>query len=58
MLSKLNVSKVGLKLIALGSVAALAVSLISLPTAANAESVATTLTKNKILLLLMRQDSR
>ena len=52
MLSKLNVSKVGLKLIALGSVAALAVSLISLPTAANAESVATTLTKNKITLVI------
>ena len=52
MLHKLNVSKVGLKLVAVGSVAALAVGLMSIPTAANAASVSTKLTKRAITLTI------
>lgn len=52
MLHKLNVSKAALKLIALGSVSALAVGLMSLPTAANAASVSTKLTKKAITLTI------
>jgi len=49
---KLNPSKVGLKLIALGSVSALTVGLLSTPMAANAAAVSTKLTKSKITLVI------
>ncbi len=49
---KLNLSKVGLKLIALGSVSALTVGLLSGTTAASAASVSTTLTKKPITLVI------
>jgi raffinose/stachyose/melibiose transport system substrate-binding protein len=49
---KLNLSKVGLKLIALGSVSALTVGLLSVPMSANAASVSTKLTTKKITLVI------
>jgi len=49
---RLNVSKVGVKLVALASVSALAVGLLSLPSAANAAGISTTLTKSKITLVI------
>jgi raffinose/stachyose/melibiose transport system substrate-binding protein len=49
---KLNLSKVGLKLIALGSVSALTVGLLSMPMSANAASVSTKLTTKKITLVI------
>ena len=52
MRQRLNVSKVGLKLVALASVSALTVGLMSLPTAANADGVSTTLTKDPITLVI------
>jgi multiple sugar transport system substrate-binding protein/raffinose/stachyose/melibiose transport system substrate-binding protein len=49
---KLTPSKVGLKLVVLGSVSALTVGLLSGPTAATAASVSTTLTKKPITLTI------
>jgi raffinose/stachyose/melibiose transport system substrate-binding protein len=49
---KLNLSKVGLKLIALGSASALTVGLLSVPMSANAASVSTKLTTKKITLVI------
>ncbi len=49
---KLNPSKVGLKLIALGSVSALTVGLLSVPMSANAAAISTKLTKKNITLTI------
>jgi len=52
MSSKLKVGKVGLKLVAVASVAALTAGFMTLPTAANAASVSTKLTKKAITLTI------
>jgi multiple sugar transport system substrate-binding protein/raffinose/stachyose/melibiose transport system substrate-binding protein len=52
MRQRLNVSKVGLKLVALASVSALTAGLISLPSVANAAGVSTTLTKDAVTLVI------